>query len=113
MTDPKERFTNRVDHYVKYRPSYPRAVLDLLRTECGLTRSSIVADVGSGTGILSELFLNNCNRVLGIEPNIRDAGSLRAPSGTTPLFASVAATAEATTLDDTSADFVTAGQAFH
>jgi ubiquinone/menaquinone biosynthesis C-methylase UbiE len=113
MTDPKERFTNRVDHYVKYHPSYPCAVLDLLRTECGLTRSSIVADVGSGTGILSELFLNNCNRVLGIEPNKVMREACKRPLARHPLFASVAATAEATTLDDTSADFVTAGQAFH
>jgi 2-polyprenyl-3-methyl-5-hydroxy-6-metoxy-1,4-benzoquinol methylase len=68
MSDPTQRFTNRVDHYVKYRPSYPRAVLDLLETECGLTSASVVADVGSGTGILSELFQNNGNRVFGIEP---------------------------------------------
>jgi hypothetical protein len=65
MTDPTQRFTNRVDHYVKYRPSYPRAVLDLLETECGLTSASVVADVGSGTGILSELSLNKGSAVEG------------------------------------------------
>jgi len=112
-SDPKERFTNRVDHYVKYRPSYPRAVLDLLETECGLTSASVVADVGSGTGILSELFLNNGNHVFGIEPNkeMRAAGERRL--GRHPRFTSVAGTAEATALDDASVDFVTAGQAFH
>jgi SAM-dependent methyltransferase len=113
MTDPTERFTKRVDHYVRYRPSYPRAVLDLLKTECGLTDASVVADVGSGTGILSELFLENGNRVIGIEPNteMREAAERRL--GGHPRFTSVAGTAEATTLDDASADFVTAGQAFH
>jgi hypothetical protein len=64
-SDPTERFTDRVDHYAKYRPSYPRSVLDLLRTECGLTSASVVADVGSGTGILSELFLENGNKMHG------------------------------------------------
>ena len=59
MADPTQRFANRVDHYAKYRPSYPRAVLDLLETGCGLASTSVVADVGSGTGILSELFLEN------------------------------------------------------
>ena len=113
MTDPTQRFTNRVDHYVKYRPSYPRAVLDLLETECGLTSASVVADVGSGTGILSKLFLNNGNRVFGIEPNkgMREAGERRL--GDHPRFTSVAGTAEATTLEDASVDLVTAGQAFH
>ena len=66
MADPTQRFTNKVDHYARYRPSYPRAVLDLLETRCGLTSASVVADVGSGTGILSELFLSNGNRVFGI-----------------------------------------------
>ena len=79
MTDPTQRFTNRVDHYVRHRPSYPRAVLDLLETRCALTSASVVADVGSGTGILSELFLENGNRVLGIEPNreMREAAERR------------------------------------
>jgi ubiquinone/menaquinone biosynthesis C-methylase UbiE len=113
MTDPTQRFTNRVDHYTKYRPPYPRAVLDLLRVKCGLTSTSVVADVGSGTGILSQLFLNNGNRVFGIEPNkeMREAGERRLNDH--PRFTSVAGTAEATTLDDDSVDLVTAGQAFH
>ncbi|MDP8950409.1 MAG: class I SAM-dependent methyltransferase [Actinomycetota bacterium] len=112
-SDPTQRFTNRVDHYVKYRPSYPRAALDLLKTECGLTSASLVADVGSGTGILSELFLENGNRVFGIEPNerMRETGERRL--GRHPRFTSVAGTAEATTLDGDSVDFVVAGQAFH
>jgi SAM-dependent methyltransferase len=111
--DPTERFTRRVDHYVKYRLSYPRAVLDLLGTECGLTSDSIVADIGSGTGLLSELFLNNGNRVIGVEPNreMREAGERRLAHH--PRFTSVVGTAEDTMLDDAGVDFVTAGQAFH
>jgi SAM-dependent methyltransferase len=111
--DPTQRFTNRVAHYVKYRPSYPRAVLDLLRENCGLTSVSVVADVGSGTGILSELFLENGNRVFGIEPNkeMREAGERRLQEY--PRFTSVAGTAEDTTLDDANVHFVAAGQAFH
>ncbi len=113
MTDPTQRFSSRVGNYVKYRPSYPAAIIDLLAVECGLTPDSIVADVGSGTGLLSELFLKAGNRVWGIEPNreMRAAGEqlLRGYD----RFASIAATAEATTLPDRSVDFITAGQAFH
>jgi predicted RNA methylase len=68
-SDPTQRFKGRVENYDKYRPLYPRDVLELLEMECGLTGTSVVADVGSGTGILSELFLANGNRVLGVEPN--------------------------------------------
>jgi ubiquinone/menaquinone biosynthesis C-methylase UbiE len=111
--DPTKRFSNRVDNYVKYRPSYPTAVLDCLRDECGLTKTAVVADIGSGTGILARLFLQNSNRVLGVEPNkeMREAGE--AFLAEFPHFTSVDGTAEATTLPDDSVDFVTAGQAAH
>src|SRR3954452_15386743 len=113
MTDPTQRFSSRVDDYVRYRPSYPKAVLELLRKDCRLTSASTIADVGSGTGILSELFLENGNHVFGIEPNkeMREAGE-RLLEGH-PRFTSIAATAEATTLNDGTIDFVTAGPAFH
>jgi SAM-dependent methyltransferase len=111
--DHTERFSTRVADYVKYRPGYPPAVLRLLEEECGLDSTSIVADVGSGTGILAELFLRNGNRVHGVEPNreMREAGERLLASYTN--FVSVDGRAEATTLDDNGVDFVTAGQAFH
>ena len=113
MTDSTRRFSSRVENYIKYRPDYPPAVIDLLEAECGLTSSSVVADVGSGTGILAELFLRHDNRVYGVEPNreMREAGERLLRNY--PNFVSIAGTAEATTLDEQSVDFVTAGQAFH
>jgi SAM-dependent methyltransferase len=112
-TDPKQRFSNRVADYVRYRPGYPRAVLDLLRDECALTAESVVADIGSGTGILTRLFLENGNVVYGVEPNaeMRQAGEEFLAAY--PKFRSIAAAAEATTLPDASVDFVIAAQAFH
>ncbi|HST51936.1 MAG TPA: class I SAM-dependent methyltransferase [Pyrinomonadaceae bacterium] len=112
-TDPTKRFSSRVEDYIKYRPHYPQAVVELLRDECGLTNESIIADVGSGTGILSELFLRNGNRVFGVEPNreMREAGERML--STYGNFLSVEGRAEATTLESESVDFVTAGQAFH
>jgi SAM-dependent methyltransferase len=113
ITDSKERFSSRVADYVRYRPRYPRVILDPLRDECGLTPDSVIADVGSGTGLLSRLFLDNGNIVYGVEPNaeMRAAGEhlLR----NYPKFHSVAASAEATSLPDASVDFIVAGQAFH
>lgn len=113
MTDPTKRFSSRVENYVKYRPGYPPEVLVLLQEECGLVEDSVVADIGSGTGFLSRLFLENGNRVFGVEPNedMRRAGErfLAGYDG----FTSVVATAEDTTLPESGMDFVTAGQAFH
>ncbi len=111
--DAKQRFSNRVADYVRYRPGYSAAVLDLLRAECGLRPGHIIADIGSGTGLLSELFLKNGNRIYGVEPNkeMREAGEeyLASYDG----FSSIEGSAEFTTLGDFSIDFVTAGQAFH
>ena len=113
FTDSKQRFSNRVADYIRYRPSYPSTVRDVLRSECGLKSGHVIADIGSGTGFLSELFLKNGNRVFGVEPNeaMRQAGEeyLASYDG----FASVEGSAESTTLDDASVDFVTTGQAFH
>ena len=112
-TDPTGRFSTRVADYVRYRPGYPPALVRLLEEECGLARGSAVADVGSGTGLLSELFLRAGARVYGVEPNreMREAGARLLASYTD--FVSVDGRAEATTLGDLCVDFVTAGQAFH
>jgi SAM-dependent methyltransferase len=113
MQSPTQRFSSRVEKYVQYRPRYPQAVIETLRAECGLTPDSVVADIGSGTGFLAELFLRHGNRVHGVEPNreMRQAGE-RLLAGY-PNFTSMEGTAEATGLPDASVDFVTAGQAFH
>jgi SAM-dependent methyltransferase len=113
VSDSTTRFSSRVDAYIRYRPGYPREIIPLLECECGLTADAVVADIGSGTGILSELFLKNGNRVYGVEPNrgMREAGERLLAAY--PGFVSVAGRAESTTLADASVDLVTAGQAFH
>jgi SAM-dependent methyltransferase len=113
MLDPTQRFSNRVENYLKYRPRYPPEIIPLLEKECGLTRDSLVADIGSGTGFLAELFLQNGSRVIGVEPNaeMRAAGERLLVQYRN--FSSIEATAENTTLAEGSVDFITAGQAFH
>lgn len=111
--DPTRRFSSRVADYVRYRPSYPAAMLEGVRAAGALHPGDLIADIGSGTGLLTRLFLEAGHRVIGVEPNadMRAAGEqeLRGFAA----FTSVAATAEATTLADASTDLVTAGQAFH
>lgn len=111
--DPQARFSNRVDAYVKYRPGYPPAIIDLLAAECGLTPRHSVADIGSGTGMLGELFLKNGNQVFCVEPNMEMRSAGERMLANYPGFTSVAGSAEATSLADASVDFITAAQAFH
>lgn len=113
MKETISRFSTRADNYARYRPDYPSAVVDLLRSECGLTRTSTIADIGSGTGILSELLLRNGNKVVGIEPNASMRMVAERLLHDYANFVSIEATAEATTLDSQSIDFITAAQAFH
>jgi predicted RNA methylase len=98
MTESIKRFTSRVEDYIKYRPGYPRDLIRLLSAECGLTRGSIIADVGSGTGILSELFLQGGATVYGIEPNVEMRAAAERLLKAYPNFLSIDGRAEATTL---------------
>jgi len=110
---PTARFSDRVEDYVRYRPGYPPEVLDLLRAECGLRPSHIVADIASGTGMFTRLLLENGNSVFAVEPNteMREMGiRLLEPYN---RLVSIAGTAEETTLGSASVDFVTAAQAAH
>ncbi len=107
------RISQRVDNYIQYRPHYPTAVLDLLKEHCGLTTAHLIADIGSGTGIFTKLFLKNGNPVFGIEPDPEMRAGAEYYLQQYTGFTSVAATAEATSLPNHSVDFVTAGQAFH
>jgi len=108
-----QRFSSRVDDYVRFRPGYPPEIIGLLEKECGLTPDSVVADIASGTGIFTRMLLENGNRVFGVEPNdeMRRAGERFLADY--PRLTSIAGTAEATTLSDHSVDFVTAAQAAH
>ncbi len=110
---PTERFTSRVENYVRYRPFYPAGIIPLLEKQIGLRSEWTIADVGSGPGNLTRLFLEHGYSVIGIEPNdaMRQAGD--ALMARYPGFTSVKGVAENTTMQGCSIDLIVAGQAFH
>jgi Methyltransferase domain len=112
-SDSTRRFSSRVDNYARYRPSYARAAIELLRARCGLAPGAAAADVGSGTGILSEQLLASGAQVFAVEPNEGMRGAAEARLGKRTAFHSIAGTAEATGLVTASVDLYVAGQAFH
>ena len=112
-TDSKERFSSRVDAYREFRPRYPAAVIDLLEQQCGLTSAAVIADIGAGTGMLAELFLQHGNSVFAVEPNHAMRSACDELRSQYPRLTCIDGSAEITKLPDHCAGFVTVGQALH
>ncbi|MBL4574891.1 MAG: class I SAM-dependent methyltransferase [Opitutaceae bacterium] len=108
-----ERFSDRVENYVRYRPSYPEAVVETLIDECCLGATSLVADLGSGTGIFTRHLLDKQLRVMAVEPNEEMRQAAVAMSSGYDRFTSINGSAEESTLKDASVDLIVAAQAFH
>ena len=111
--DSQQRFSDRVENYVRYRPGYPRELLDVLREHAGLRAGIRVADIGSGTGISSRLLLDAGCEVFGVEPNAAMREAAEGFFADNQRFHSVAAPAETTTLPDHRVDMIFSAQAFH
>jgi len=111
--DRSQRFLGRADDYARGRPGYPAALFDRLVELADLDADSVVADLGSGTGISSAPLVERGIRVVGVEPNDDMRALAEATLGTDPRFSSRSGRAEATGLPDASVDLLLACQAFH
>lgn len=108
-----QRFSDRANQYSLYRPQYPKEVIDYLVKMTGLNPAFQIADIGSGTGIFSKLFLDDGYSVTSVEPNDEMRKAAEATLSGYKGFRSVAGTAEETTLENESVDLITVAQAFH
>ena len=111
--DNTRRFTDRADYYVKYRPSYPKEAIDFMYGALGFSGRSVIADVGSGTGILTKLLLERGSTVYAVEPNRQMRELAERALGDEPNFYSIDGTAERTGLPDQAVDFIVCAQSFH
>ena len=111
MVSPTERFSDRVDAYAKHRPSYPDPLMNFLKQQ--VPAPAAVADVGSGTGILTELLLEAGYEVYGVEPNASMRAAAEQRLRDHPGFHTIDGSAESTGLPDNSIDLIAAAQAFH
>ncbi len=107
--NPLNRFSDRAADYVKYRPSYPSVAIDKILEGWSSPSQLVAADIGAGTGISSRLLAQRGVRVIAIEPNQQ----MRQAAQSHPLVEFRDATAEATSLADTSVDLVACFQSFH
>jgi len=109
----EERFTGKADIYKKFRPTYPKELIDYLYSQVGFTNTSAVADIGSGTGIFSRLLLERGSKVYCVEPNEDMRNIAEKDLSGFENFISVNGNDKSTGLPDKSVDFVTTAQAFH
>ena len=113
IKDNTKRFSDRVENYVKYRPGYPEEIVPFLEKATDLNAASKIADIGSGTGKSTQLFLDSGYAVTGVEPNHEMRGAAEVLFEDLPHFKSIEGTAEETTLEENSYSHIIAGQAFH
>jgi ubiquinone/menaquinone biosynthesis C-methylase UbiE len=113
MKDNTGRFSNRVDNYIKYRPTYPKNFISFLFDQVVINENSTVADIGSGTGILTELLIDRVKTIYAVEPNKEMRNAAEKLLHGKKNFISINGTAENTLLNDNSIDYITAAQAFH
>ena len=107
------RFTHKVADYRQYRPTYPDAFLHYLLDEIGISQDACVADIGAGTGILTQELADRVKTVYAIEPNRNMRLACMETCGRCTGFVALEGTAEDTGLPDASVDFITVAQAFH
>jgi SAM-dependent methyltransferase len=114
MRNTVERFDGRATEYDLYRERYAASeILAPLRDWCGLTPEWLIADVGAGTGMLTDVFLANGNRVIAIEPNAEMRAACARLHANEPRLEIREGSAETTGLADASIDLVCSGRALH
>jgi SAM-dependent methyltransferase len=107
------RFSGRVQAYLAYRPGFTREIITFLREHGALPEDAVVADVGAGTGMLAEIFLEAGHRVIAVEPNREMLQACRELARQRSALEVVEGSAEATTLPDASVDLIAVGRAMH
>lgn len=111
--NPKSRFSQCAKNYAKFRPNYPNEIINFLHESIGLTEESVIADIGSGTGISTKLFLDNGNIAYGVEPNLEMRQEAEETLANYKRFYSIDASSENTKLRSESIDIIVAAQSFH
>jgi 16S rRNA A1518/A1519 N6-dimethyltransferase RsmA/KsgA/DIM1 with predicted DNA glycosylase/AP lyase activity len=109
---PTDKFSGKADLYTKSRPSYPNEYIDYLLSVNSLNETSRVADMGSGTGILTRQLLERGISVIAVEPNDDMRTKAEQDLQKFDQFISMKGSAEETSLPDKRIDLVIAALGF-
>lgn len=109
-----EKFTGKAKIYNKYRSSYANNCIEDIIKDRNISNQTIIADIGAGTGKLTEQFLEKGIKVIAVEPNkdmLNMARENLSKYGELIEFKEEAA--EATKIENKSIDIIVVAQAFH
>lgn len=112
-SDSTKRFSNRVRDYQRFRPSYPDDAVSYMLEGLPVGKTTRLADIGAGTGVLTGLLLQRGFSVCAVEPNEPMRQECDRVLAQYNNYTSVCGTAEKTGLENQSIDLITAAQAFH
>jgi SAM-dependent methyltransferase len=113
MTDPAALFSTKAHIYARYRWDYAPQAIQALLDRTRLAHTSVVADIGAGTGILSRHLASHVARLYAVEPNAEMRRMAQCELQRFPSVEVIDGRAEATTLPDSSIDLIVAAQAIH
>ena len=113
MTDNTQRFSGKAGVYAKARPNYAQDFFDWLYSNYVLTSDTVIADIGSGTGLLTKALVEKDIHVYAVEPNEDMRNVAESSLKDNKYFHSINGTAESTGLPEGSIDIITVAQAFH
>lgn len=108
-----KKFSGKAENYSSGRPAYADGLIDMLYETQGFSPRSVIADIGCGTGIFTKQLVERGSLVYGVEPNDDMRRAAVENLAGYENFRPLGGTAEHTTLEENSVDFITAAQAFH
>lgn len=109
----EHKFDKKGEIYSKARPSYPDELFIYLKDQNLISKSTVAADIGSGTGIFTEKLCPYVSRVFAVEPNDDMRSVAEGKYAAYENIVSVNGSAEDTKLNEKGVDFIAVAQAFH
>jgi SAM-dependent methyltransferase len=106
-------YTDKVSAYARYRWEYAPEAVNAFALRCGLSIEWVVADIGSGTGMVAQHLVDRVGTLYCVEPNAAMRQVATASLGIHASYREVAASSDQTTLTDGSVDLITVGRALH
>jgi ubiquinone/menaquinone biosynthesis C-methylase UbiE len=106
-------YSAKAENYAKYRWDYAPGAIVAIFDSAGITDQTVIADLGAGTGILTQHFVGKAKLVYALEPEAEMRAELEKTFAGNPLCQMRDHSAEKTGLPDHSIDLITVGQAIH
>jgi len=111
--DSTQIYSTKAQKYARCRPDFNHdAIVNFIEIS-DLTKNSVVADIGSGTGMMTRHLLDHFKTVYAVEPNDAMRQVAEIDFDERPNFQSLSAPAEHIPLSENSVDLITVGQAIH